>query len=110
MTSTNRTIATMLAIAMAMMALPAMAAEGAVNINNASVEQLELLPRIGPSIAQRIVDYREEQRFEAVEDLLLVKGIGEKTFNLLEDYVAVSGETTLTEKVRVPRKSSDASS
>lgn len=107
---TNKKIATTLALLLALTALPAMAADGQVNINTASAEQLEMLPRIGPAIAGRIVEYREAQRFEAPEDLLLVKGIGEKTFDLLEDYVTVSGETTLTEKVRVPRKSEEASS
>ena len=89
---------------LALAVVPLAAAEGKVNINSASVEQLQLLPRIGPSIAERIVEYRDAQRFEAPEDLLLVKGIGEKTFELLEEYVTVSGETTLSEKVRVPRK------
>lgn len=107
---TNKKIATTLALLLALTALPAMAADGQVNINTASAEQLEMLPRIGPAIAGRIVEYREAQRFEAPEDLLLVKGIGEKTFDLLEEYVTVSGETTLTEKVRVPRKSEEASS
>lgn len=107
---TNKKIATTLALLLALTALPAMAADGQVNINSASAEQLEMLPRIGPAIAGRIVEYREAQRFEAPEDLLLVKGIGEKTFDLLEDYVTVSGETTLSEKVRVPRKSEEASS
>lgn len=107
---TNKKIATTLALLLTLTALPAMAADGQVNINTASAEQLEMLPRIGPAIAGRIVEYREAQRFEAPEDLLLVKGIGEKTFDLLEEYVTVSGETTLTEKVRVPRKSEEASS
>ena len=102
----TKRIATALALLLALSAIPAMAASGKVNINTASAEQLELLPRIGPSIAARIVEYRESQRFGAVEDLLLVKGIGEKTFELLEEYVTVTGETTLTEKVRVPRKKS----
>ncbi len=110
MTNTHRTIATVLVLMLTFAAFPAFAAEGKVNINTAAAEQLELLPRIGPSIAQRIVDYREAQRFEAPEDLLLVKGIGEKTFDLLESYVSVSGDTTLTEKVKVPRKTDEASS
>ncbi len=93
----------------ALLAGPSFAAAGKVNINSASAEQLELLPRIGPAIAARIVEYREAQRFDAPEDLMLVKGIGEKTFELIEDYVSVSGETTLTEKVRVPRKQEESS-
>lgn len=77
---------------------------GKVNVNEASAEQLVLLPRVGPSIAARIVEFREENgEFAAPEDLMLVRGIGEKTFELLEPYVALSGETTLTEKVRTGR-------
>jgi len=88
------------AIAVAALAAGAMAAEGKVNINEASVEQLALLPRVGPAVAQRIVDFREENGgFKAVEDLMLVRGIGEKTFEKMAPYVAISGKTTLSEKV-----------
>lgn len=76
--------------------------EGVVNVNEADRAQLQLLPRVGPSLADRIVSFREENgRFQSPEDLLLVSGIGEKTFELLEPFIAVAGETTLTEKVRV---------
>jgi competence protein ComEA len=84
-------------------ALPARAAEAGkrVNVNTADATQLALLPRIGPSVAQKIVAFRKENGpFKAADDLLLVPGIGEKTFALLKPYLAVSGETTLKEKVR----------
>lgn len=72
-----------------------------VNINDASAGQLALLPRVGPSLSTRIVEFRKENgKFKAPADLMLVRGIGEKTFQLMEPYVAVSGETTLSEKVR----------
>ena len=75
-----------------------------VNINEASASQLALLPRVGPSLSARIVEFRKENgKFKAPADLMLVRGIGEKTFQLMEPYVAVSGETTLTEKVRASR-------
>ena len=83
-------------------ALPAFAAapQGVVNINTASVEQLQLLPHVGPSVAARIVEYREQSgKFKTAEDLMLVRGIGEKSFERLSPYVAVSGETTLGQKV-----------
>ena len=83
---------------------PSFAAEGVVNINEAGLEQLTLLPRIGETVGQRIVDYRDANGgFKDIEELLLVQGIGDKTFELLEPYVAVKGETTLTEKVTVER-------
>lgn len=85
--------------------LPVLAAEARrVNINSADAAQLALLPRVGPSVAQRIVAFRKENGpFKAPEDLMLVQGIGEKTFQLLKPYVAVSGETTLKEKVKASR-------
>ncbi len=84
-----------------------------ININEASASQLALLPRVGPSLSARIVEFRKDNKFKEPADLMLVRGIGEKTFELMEPYVAVSGETTLTEKVRVsqiqPRDDSDKS-
>ncbi len=51
-----------------------------VNINTATVTELQTVKGIGPSIAQKIIDYRESRgSFQKIEDLLLVKGIGEKT-------------------------------
>lgn len=87
---------------------PAFAVEGVVNINEADLEQLSLLPRVGETVGQRIVDFRDANGgFKDVEELLLVQGIGDKTFELLEPYVAVSGKTTLTEKVTVTRDADD---
>jgi competence ComEA-like helix-hairpin-helix protein len=72
-----------------------------VNVNSAELAQLQLLPRVGPSVAQRIVDFRKQNGpFKKAEDLMLVRGIGEKTFQLLRPYVATAGETTLREKVK----------
>jgi competence protein ComEA len=71
-----------------------------VNINSADSSQLSMLPRVGPSVADRIVDYRKDNGpFKKAEDLMLVQGIGEKTFQLIKPYLATSGETTLKEKV-----------
>ncbi len=77
---------------------------GVVNINTAEKEELELLPRVGPSLANRIIEFREANgAFQNPEELLAVKGIGEKSFGHLKPYIATSGETTLDEKVRLPR-------
>src|SRR5262249_62154950 len=83
-------------------ALPAAAVEGkrVVNINTADAAKLALLPRVGPAVAERIVEDRKENGpFKSAEDLMHGRGIGEKTYALLKPYVALSGETSLTEKV-----------
>ena len=51
------------------------------NLNTASQAQLETLPGVGPSAAQRILEYRKQNgNFKKIEDLMNVKGFGEKTF------------------------------
>ena len=73
--------------------------EGTININAAKVEQLSLFYRVGEKMTQRIIDYREAHGdFTAVEELMNVPGIGEKTFEHLKPFLAVDGETTLQEK------------
>jgi competence protein ComEA len=85
----------------ALVAVPASAASGVVNVNTADEDQLALLPRVGPSIAGRIAEHREANgEFAGAEELMLVRGIGEKTFELLEPWIVIEGDTTLTEKVR----------
>lgn len=59
---------------------------GTVDINNASLEELEDLPGIGPAMAERIVANRP---YGAIEDIVRVKGIGEATFAELRDLISV---------------------
>ena len=74
---------------------------GVVNVNEADTAQLAQLPRIGPALAQRIIEFRDENgKFERTQDLILVRGIGEKTFEMLEPFVVVEGKTTLERKLR----------
>jgi competence protein ComEA len=61
-----------------------------ININQATAEELERLPEIGPSTSQRIVDYRNTHgSFRSPEELLDVPGIGPKTLDTLREYVTV---------------------
>jgi len=61
-----------------------------ININTASLEELEKLPGIGPSKAQAIIDYRTNNGpFKSIEEIKNVKGIGEKTFEKLKDLITV---------------------
>jgi competence protein ComEA len=64
-----------------------------VNINTATQAELESLPRIGPKVAQRIIDYRTQNgNFKKVEDIMKVKGIGEKIFAQIKDLITVGPE------------------
>ncbi|MET0297798.1 MAG: ComEA family DNA-binding protein [Microbacterium sp.] len=66
------------------------AVDGRVNLNTADVAALDTLPRIGEAMAQRIIDWRDENgRFTSVEDLLAVPGIGDKMLESLRDLVTV---------------------
>jgi len=101
MTPLFRRIGSILALTLALAAAmpPAAAAppaqgqaapEAKVNINTASAEELTTLPGIGPSYAQRIVEHREKNGpFKRPEDLLGVRGIGDKTFERIRDRITV---------------------
>jgi competence protein ComEA len=79
---------------------------GVVNINTADAEQLALLPRIGPKAAERIIAYRKENGpFKKTTDLMQVKGVGDKMFEILSPYLAVDGKTTLSTKQKGPGRS-----
>ncbi|MFP4391300.1 MAG: ComEA family DNA-binding protein [Desulfohalobiaceae bacterium] len=58
-----------------------------INVNKASVERLQELPGVGPVLAKRIVEYREEQEFEKKEDIMKVKGIGTSKFEDIKDLI-----------------------
>ncbi|MCP9471221.1 MAG: helix-hairpin-helix domain-containing protein [Nitrospira sp.] len=63
---------------------------GPVDLNRADVNELESLPGIGAVLARRVMEYRESiGRFQTIEDLLAVKGIGPKTLERLRPFVMV---------------------
>ncbi|HKY32077.1 MAG TPA: helix-hairpin-helix domain-containing protein [Candidatus Polarisedimenticolia bacterium] len=64
-------------------------AAGAVDINSATVEELMSVPGIGPSLAQRIVEFREKNGpYKSVDELLKVQGIGEKSLAKIRDKLS----------------------
>ncbi len=65
-------------------------AGGKVNLNTADETTLETLPRVGLALAKRILDWKKANgRFTAIEDLMSVTGVGQKTFDGLKDLVTV---------------------
>ncbi len=87
----------------------AAAANGVVNINTATVKQLQYLKGIGAKKAQAIVEKRAVKPFTSLEELTKIKGIGIKTVNRLRPQLTLQGETTLKpppKKRRSKRKGS----
>ncbi len=65
-----------------------------VSLNEATREEMERLPGVGPALAARIVEHRERfGRFRRAEHLLLVRGFGERRFLRLRPYVTVEVKT-----------------
>ena len=60
-----------------------------INLNTASAEELTNLRGVGPSTAAKIIEYRSEHKFNTIEDIMNVKGIGEKTFVKMKDELEV---------------------
>jgi competence protein ComEA len=78
---------------------------GKVNLNSASAQQLTTLPGVGEKLAARIIEYRQKSAFRSIQELINVKGIGEKNFAKLQPYIVV-GEPHEAPKA-APQKAAD---
>ena len=61
--------------------------QGKININTASLEQLQTLPGVGESKAKSIIEYREKQKFKTIEDIKNVTGIGDSLFAKIKENI-----------------------
>ena len=78
-------------IIMALYLVPAVSAVDMVNINTATKEELVTLKHIGEKIADRIIEYRKAHPFESIEDIMKVKGVGQKVFDTNKNKITVEG-------------------
>jgi len=77
---------------------------GVLNINTASIEQLKLLPRVGPKMARRIVTFRKKTPFKKPADIMKVRGIGKKTFAKMKPNITTKGKTNVRPAGTPPAK------
>ncbi len=76
---------------------PAVTAAAPLNLNTASAAQIATLPGVGPKAAQRIVEHRDKNGgFKKIEELMNVKGIGEKSFLKLKPLNTVAEKASAT--------------
>lgn len=76
-----------------------------INLNTATKEELMSLDGIGESKAEAIIEYRKTNKFQSIDDLKNVKGIGDKTYENLKDELSTSGTTTISDTAKQKAKS-----
>lgn len=78
-------------LAFALMVAPAYSAGDKVNINTATKEVLMTLKYVGEATADKIIEYRKSHPFEVPQDIMKVKGVGQKTFEANKERICCSG-------------------
>jgi competence protein ComEA len=74
---------------------PAKQVSGTINLNQATAQQLDMLPGVGAKAAARILEHRRKTPFTRPEEIVQVKGFGKKKYDKLKPHLTVSGPTTL---------------
>lgn len=69
--------------------IPAISEHKKISINSATLEELDTLSGIGPVVAKRIIQYREQTPFQTLEELKKVKGIGDKLFERIKEEIVL---------------------
>jgi competence protein ComEA len=88
-TGLRRAVAVVALLAALATAGAAHAADGGVNLNTATQEELLALPGVGPAKAKAIIDYRNAHPFKSVEEVKNVRGIGDHMFESLKGKISV---------------------
>ena len=75
-----------------------------INLNTATKDELMVLPGIGESKAEAIIKYRKTNKFNSIDELKNIKGIGEKRFDAIKDDLSVSGKTDTSDLKSIAKK------